>query len=83
MSGRQGVGEAAATMRLRDRKSGAGVLGDITNKKEVSKSSQSGASKARSKVRNIVVGSCFDFKDTRAHISSLWGIVGSLWLNAL
>ena len=37
---RANVGEAPATMRLRDRKSGASVLGDITNKKDEANSSK-------------------------------------------
>ena len=43
-------GQHAPTMRLRDRRSDAGVLGDITNKKEEAQQPQV-AAKSRSKVR--------------------------------
>ena len=54
----RGVGEPSATMRLRDRKSGHGVLGDITNKKEETNKASATAPKGRSKVsihiRNLI-----------------------------
>jgi hypothetical protein len=46
--------DSAPTMRLRDRKSGAGVLGDITNHREEVAAPQAGLAKTRSKVREAV-----------------------------
>lgn len=56
------VGEAPATMRLRDRKSGVGVLGDITNKKDEASASQNGAKVNVKKVRFPVVGTSLVLK---------------------
>ena len=53
----QTISDDQPTMRLRDRRSESGVLGDITNRKEKSHNDHV-ASKSRSKVRNSPSSIC-------------------------